>query len=175
MIVEQLLWPDAISRQWGNSNKPKYFLPLWSLLSGDGRQTINRIRKCWATPFKPACLVVAWLQDQRKSPEAGTETSRVYGLGHLIRLKQKSWIKPHCVWQTAGRTRQESFLLRGRRRLSLIGGIDIRLVHQLPGKPAAEAGGKQGSSHYLSPIFKRIGESCEQGVGDGQGLVKPGR
>ena len=34
------------------------------------------------------------------------------------------------------------FTTQETRRPPLIGGIDIRLAHQLPGKPAAKAGGK---------------------------------
>ena len=35
----------------------------------------------------------------------------------------------------------------GERRLPFIGGIDVRLAHQLPGKPAAGAGGKRVGSY----------------------------
>ena len=35
----------------------------------------------------------------------------------------------------------------GRRKLPFIGGIDFRLAHQLPGKPAAGAGGKHVGSY----------------------------
>ena len=51
---------------------------------------------------------------------------------------------PHCD------SRQDmaaNFATCGRRRLPFIGGIDVRLPQQLPGKPAAEAGGKHISSH----------------------------
>ena len=35
----------------------------------------------------------------------------------------------------------------GRKRLPFTGGIDVRLAHQLPGKPAAGAGGKHVGSY----------------------------
>lgn len=41
--------------------------------------------------------------------------------------------------QTVGKTWEQSSLPGGKRRLLFIQRIDIRLAHQLPGKPAAEA------------------------------------
>ena len=57
------------------------------------------------------------------------------GLTHLKRMGLKA-IPPPCM---AG-SRQDVtaiFTTQGRRRLPFVGGIDIRLAHQLPGKPAA--------------------------------------
>ena len=44
----------------------------------------------------------------------------------------------HCIDQTAGRTWQRSLLLGGEGGYH-VWGIDVRLAHQLPGKPAAGA------------------------------------
>ena len=71
-----------------------------------------------------------------------------YLIEDLTHLKQGPGAAPHCVWQTADRMWQQSLLLGGRRRLPFIGGINVRLAHQLPGKPAAGTGSKQVGNYY---------------------------
>ena len=58
-------------------------------------------------------------------------------MGELTGLKQGPGATPHCVQQTASRPWWQSSLL-GRKEVTSYGGIDIRLAHQLPGKPAEE-------------------------------------
>ena len=69
----------------------------------------------WATPHRSASLVVAQLKDNRD-------------------ISKRSWsnLPPGMA------TREEE--ARERRRLPSIGGIDVRLAHQLPRKPVAGAG-----------------------------------
>ena len=65
---------------------------------------------------------------------------------------------PLHVWQMAGRKDMAIFVTWGRKRLSFIGSIDVRLSHQLPGKPAAGAGGNHVGSYWLSPMIQRTGQ-----------------
>ena len=51
-------------------------------------------------------------------------------------LKQGPRATPHRVRQVAGRTREAVFAPRGRGRLAVIGGIEVRWAHWLPGKIA---------------------------------------
>ena len=91
---------------------------------------------CWAALSSPASPVLTQLQDGRKSPEPATETSVVYWMGELRHLKQGPGATPLHVWGTVGRT--WGSLCSGDSGLPIIGGIDIRLAHWLPGKPAEE-------------------------------------
>ena len=70
----------------------------------------------WATPHRSASLVVAQPKDNNRD------------------ISKRSWsnLPPGMA------TREEE--ARERRRLPSIGGIDVRLAHQLPRKPVAGAG-----------------------------------
>ena len=63
-------------------------------------------------------------------------------MGALTCLKQGPGATPHHVHQMAGRDMVAVFASRaegvgwGIGRLPVLGGIDVRLAHQLPGKPA---------------------------------------
>ena len=71
-----------------------------------------------------------------------TEISRVYCTGDLTCLKQRSW-SDTPPWPADGKQNMVAiFTTRVRRKLPLIGESDVRLTHQLAGKPAAGAGGK---------------------------------
>ena len=97
----------------------------------------DRLLACWAAPHRPASLVVAQPRDQRKNLETMTETSTVYGMGALTRLKQK----------VLGQHSTANSRQRAERRLPFIRGIDVMLARQLPGKPAPGAGGKHVGSY----------------------------
>ena len=78
---------------------------------------------------------------------AKSDTTERLHLSGISTSKTKV-LEPHPTmsdrWQV-GRTWQS--LLLGSKRLSFIGSIDVRLSHQLPGKPAAGAGGKRVGSY----------------------------
>ena len=95
----------------------------------------------------PASLVIAQPQDQRKRLETSTETSTIYWIGNLTSPKQSLGATPHCGQQTAavftkGRGKREEVT-----SYRVNWGIDVRLAHQLPGKPEAGAGGKHIASY----------------------------
>lgn len=94
----------------------------------------SRLTNHWAAPRSPESLVVAPLQDQRKSLETAMETSvvldRRFGEGVGAGLKQASW--SNNLWITVGRPLAVIFPTRGRRRLLLFIGIEVRLAGQLP-------------------------------------------
>ena len=57
--------------------------------------------------------------------------------------KAKSWSNtPPCIADGEQDTAAVFEIQQGEGRLPVIGGIDIRLAHQLPRKPAAGAGGR---------------------------------
>ena len=63
------------------------------------------------------------------------------------KCEAKPWSNmPPCT-ADGGQDSAATLAIQGRRRLPFIGGIDIRLAHQLPGKPAAGAGGKHVGSY----------------------------
>ena len=64
----------------------------------------------------------------------------IYWTGDLNTSKQSPKATPHHVWQTDGRQDMAAISATpGIRRLPFTGETDLRLTHQLPGKPAAEA------------------------------------
>ena len=80
-------------------------------------------RWCWIASWTPVRLV-AQPQELTNSPDI---------IGLLERGAYKSAAKgpgetSHCIWQTAGRTWQQSWPFRGIRRLPFVGGTDIRLT-----------------------------------------------
>jgi len=54
-------------------------------------------------------LVIAQQQNQRKNPEAVTETPKMFWIRILTSQKQKSWSDD--VWQRAGRMQEQSCYL----------------------------------------------------------------
>ena len=71
----------------------------------------------------------------------------VYWIGHLTGLQQNI-LQQHPIVYGRQKARHGSNLpYLGRRRLPFIGGIEVRLAHQLPGKPAAGVGGKHTGSN----------------------------
>lgn len=94
-----------------------------------------------AAPHRPASLVTLQPQDQRKDPE----TSTFFGQGESYMSEANDpRATLHHTQQTAGR---RALATQGRSQLPFIGGLDIRLVPQLPGKPAAGVGGKHTNSY----------------------------
>ena len=134
------------------------------VLRGHGGFTGFMITMCSAAPHGPASLIVAQLRDWRKSPEAVTEMSVDCWIGNLTSLKQKSWSNTPLCTAGSKKDRAAVFPTGGRRRgeggYQLKGEVTVRLAHQLPGKPAAGAEGKHVGGYWLSPIIKRIGQSC---------------
>ena len=65
----------------------------------------------------------------------------VYWIGDLTSPKQRVLERHPTVYTASGRQDIAAvFITWGRKRLPFIGGIDIRLAHQLPGKTEAGAG-----------------------------------
>ena len=85
-----------------------------------------------------ASLVLAQPQDQRKCLEAMTETSTTCWIGKLTSQKQSPGATPHHVQQTVRQDMATKMAAGEKERLPFIGGIEVRLAHQLPGKPAEE-------------------------------------
>ena len=63
----------------------------------------------------------------------------VQWMGELARLKQSPGATPLCIWQ-AGHGSGLHYL--GEKEVPFIGGPDVRVAQQLPGKPATGARGK---------------------------------
>ena len=99
---------------------------------------------------RPADLVIVQLRGRRKSLETTTETLTIYWIGNLTSPKRSPGVTPHHVQQTVAGP--SSSLLEGRGwNLPVIGGIDVRLAHQLPGKPAAGAEVKRHRPLLIKP------------------------
>ena len=79
-------------------------------------------------------------------------------MGELTHLKQGPGVTPHCVLQTVVRIWWQS---PGKGRLPVIGGIDVRLAHQLPGKPA--------EGHTPHPNFDKNNHSLGPGASTQEG------
>ena len=102
---------------------------------------------------------------RRKSLETATERD-TSGLvdRESYKSEAKHWSNmPPCT-ADSGQDSAAIFAIQGRQRLPFTGGIDVQLAHQLPGKPEAGKGSKLVGSYRLSPMIKRIGQSCEYSV-----------
>ena len=78
----------------------------------------------------PTSFVIAQLQDEENLGTA-TETEIVYWIGNLTSPEQGAGVRPQSVQQIGPGS---NLALRGR-SLPFKGTTDIRLAHQLPGKP----------------------------------------
>ena len=107
----------------------------------------------------------AWRLPSHKTKERAEWHSRQwFSEWETYTSEARFWSNTQSVRQMTGRTGQQSLLPEedgGRRRLPTIGGSDVRLAHQLLGKPVAAAEGKYAGSYWSSPIIKRIGWLCE--------------
>ena len=59
----------------------------------------------------------------------------------------RSWSNTSLCVADSKQDMAADFATRGRRRLPFIGGINVRLAHKSPGKPAAGAGSKHIGSY----------------------------
>ena len=81
-----------------------------------------------------ASIVVASLDTE--SSDGNRDFSELLNRGSHESKTKGPGATPQNVWQTTGKTQQP--LTWGRRRLPFIGGFEVRLAYQFPGKPAAE-------------------------------------
>jgi len=93
---------------------------------------------CWAEPYRPASPAFAPLQDPRKSwcQQQRHQWLNGWGESHMSEARSRS-NNPPCA-ADSGQNRAVVFAPRGRGRLPVIGGTDIRLAISYQGKPASE-------------------------------------
>ena len=84
----------------------------------------------------PPGLQALDLPSFKTKERAWSQRQWFHGQEELTWLKQGPRATPHRVRQVAGRTREAVFAPRGRGRLAVIGGIEVRWAHWLPGKIA---------------------------------------
>ena len=128
-------------------------------------QSLSRedpLEKEMATHSSTLAWKIPWMEEPRGLQSMGLQRVRHNWATSLIgdkHIQNKGpGATPLYVWQMAGRKDMAIFVIWGRKRLSSIGSIDVRLSHQLPGKPAAGAGGKHVGSYWLSPMIQKIGQ-----------------
>ena len=85
--------------------------------------------------------------DTRPKKEPKGSSRDIDGLVGRESYKSEAKGPGATLLQPEDRTQPAISTTQGRRRLPFIGDIDIRLVHQLPGKPVARAGGNHGGSY----------------------------
>ena len=104
------------------------FKTSWCLEMENSKLPINPLLGCTRRPSKPCSLA-----SRPKSRETVTDINGLLDRGSYTSKPKGPGDLPHCVQQT----RHGSNL-----RYLGVKGIEVRLTHQLPGKPAARAGGK---------------------------------
>lgn len=99
-------------------------------------QAAKALEFCRTEPCSPtntcACPTSRW----KKSPELATKTSVVWWKGELTCLKQSPRATSHRILWSAGRWHGGSLSAREEGEIASYKRIDIRLTHQLLGKPA---------------------------------------
>ena len=96
---------------------------------------------CCTAPCRPASPVVSCpvLRLKKEPKHSDRDINGLLDRGSCT--SERKALEQHPPW-TADSGQDIVFATWGRRRLPFIGGIDIKLVNQLPGKPAAGAGSK---------------------------------
>ena len=119
----------------------------------------NREKKQLSVGLHPADLQPCNCPDWRPKKEprdSYRDTNGSLDRGTYMSRKKGSWSETP-LRTAAGKKDIANLRYLGKMEATIYRGTDVRMAHQLPGKPAAGAGGKHVGNYWLSPIINRIG------------------